>query len=117
MDDELKYLEQYYDRHNTPEAKRKRLQNQLYYAKTLGTGWSNRITVPTCADEHVENARVCFNKLSKALNEIAKDNLRPQQALRLTIEAIYKCNVELKERADFSLKYPKSPSTDFRGAR
>tara|TARA_Y100001951_G_scaffold79950_1_gene67875 strand:- start:440 stop:793 length:354 start_codon:yes stop_codon:yes gene_type:complete len=117
MDDELKYLEQYYDRRNTPKAKRKRLQNELYYAKVLGTGWSNRITVPTCADDHVENARVCFTKLSKALNDIAKDDLRPQQALRETKAAIYECHVELKRRADFSLKYPRSPETDFRNAR
>ena len=117
MDDELKYLEQYYDRRNTPEAKRKRLQNEMYYAKVLGTGWSNRITVPTCADDHVESARVCFTKLSKALNDIAKDDLRPQQALRETKAAIYECHVELKRRADFSLKYPRSPETDFRNAR
>ena len=117
MDDDLTYLEQYYDRRNTPQAKRKRLENELYYAKVLGTGWSSRITVPTCADDHFENARVCFTKLSKALNDIAKDDLRPQQALREAKFALYQCHVELKRLADFSMKYPKSPETDFRNAR
>ena len=71
----------------------------MYNAKVLGTGCSNRITVPTCLDDHVENARVCVNKLTKALNDIAKDDLRPQQALRETKAAILECRVELKRRS------------------
>ena len=117
MEDDLKYLEAYYERQQTPQAVRKAVKHELYYAKTLGNGFSRRITIPTCHDDHFESARLCFSKLSKALNLIAKDDLRPQQQLREMCHAIYECHRELKRRADYSRKFPKAPEVDFRNAR
>ena len=121
MDDELKYLEKYHSRRLSLKTTKQRVADERHFAKDLGTGFSSRITVPSCHIDHFTNALDCFRELVDRLEQINVERQQPKTSDVSTIynmkQAMYYCHSELKRRADYSLKFPKSPSTDFRNTR
>lgn len=122
MDDELKYELKYHERRLSPKSMQERIRQERHYRKIGGEQtYAKRITVPCCHPDHFKNALVVFRELLARLEQIEIERLQAQTSEVSTLysfgQAIHDCNSEVKKLADYSIKYPKSPSTDFRNTR
>ena len=122
MDDELKHEIKYHERRLSPKSMQERIRQERYYMKTVGLDtYSSRITVPCSHPDHFKNALECFRNLLARLEEIELERQQPKTSDVSTLytmkQALTDCSQKLKEKADYSLKYPKAPYVDFRNTR
>ena len=122
MDDELKHEIKYHERRLSPKSMQERIRQERYYMKTVGLNtYSSRVAVPCSHPDHFKNALLCFRNLLARLEEIEIERQQPKTSDVSTLytmkQALTDCSHKLKEKADYSLKYPNAPYVDFRNTR